>query len=63
MVEANLGLAALLSDVESDCRPLPLPFVFNKIQFSVQNKPNDFFAGNEILLPSVCCSGGVCDDK
>ena len=45
--EADLRFIALSRDLKTDCRVLPLAFVFRKIEIVVQNTPDGFPAGNE----------------
>src|SRR3981081_1250577 len=45
--EADLGFVTLFGDFKSDFCAVPLALVFDKTKVAVQNKPNDFFAGNE----------------
>jgi len=42
--EADLGLVAGFGDLKSNCCALPLALVFDEMEGSVQNEPNDFLA-------------------
>src|SRR5437867_13034113 len=42
--EPDLGLVALVSDIKSDLRSLPLALVFNKVDIGFRHKPNDCLA-------------------
>jgi hypothetical protein len=47
MGEADLGFVTFFGDFKSDLCAVPLALVFDKTKVAVQDKPNDFFAGNE----------------
>ena len=51
MGEADLGLVTLFGDFKSDFCAIPLALVFDETRVAVQDKPNDFFAGNEFRYP------------
>ena len=48
MIKADFGFVTLLTDFKRDFCAIPLRFVLNKIEVAVQNKPDDFFARNEL---------------